>query len=162
MFQVRLEDHRGEDYKATAPKFKAFGGAGHMLGSPAPNVTSSTLSQNASAKAHMTATTAGSQSAPIDTARLEQIAEQRFKSSSSATNLRLRLPEISTPLRIAIDLNRTLADVRQFLSENVPSLQSNQFEFIEPPSTKLKRDDEIKTLSDAKLINATLAIRRMT
>lgn len=99
-------------------------------------------------------------SSSTDTNRLEKLAEQQLKTSSSSTTLRLRLPDVSTPIRIAVDLNRTLADVRKFLQDNVPSLGSNQFEFIEPPSTKIKREDESKTISDAKLTNATLAIRR--
>jgi UBX domain-containing protein 1 len=156
LFQVRLEDHRGEEYKPVAPQFKPFGGAGHMLGSPAPNVTSSITTTG-----HSSATsTSSAASASIGSTDLEKLAEQRLKSSSSSTTIRLRLPDSSTPLRISIDLNRTLADVRKFLQENVPSLQSNQFEFIEPPSTKIKREDETKTISVAKLTNATLAIRR--
>jgi len=130
-----------------------------MLGSPAPNVTSSTTAGQSSLKP---ATTSTSSTASASTAsnQLEKLAEQQLKSSSSSTTIRLRLPDSSTPLRISIDLNRTLADVRKFLSTNVPSLASNQFEFIEPPSTKIKREDETKTISDAKLTNATLAVRR--
>ena len=94
--------------------------------------------------------------------QLEKLAEQKLKMSSSSTVIRLRLPDLSTPIRIGIDLNRTLADVRQFLNENVPSLQSNQFEFIEPPSTKINRENETKTINEAKLTNATLAVRRIS
>jgi hypothetical protein len=130
-----------------------------MLGSPAPTVSPSTTLGQSPLKPSTTAT---SSAASTDTNRLEKLAEQKLKSSSSSTTIRLRLPDSSTPLRITIDLNRTLADMRQFLHENIPSLQSNQFEFIEPPSTKIKREDETKTISDAKLTNATLAIRRNT
>jgi len=156
--EVRLEDHRGEEYKPVAPQFKPFGGAGHMLGSPAPNVTSSTTTTGHSSIKSTSST--ASASASIGSNDLEKLAEKRLKTSSSSTTIRLRLPDSSTPIRISIDLNRTLADVRKFLQENVPSLESNQFEFIEPPSTKIKREDETKTISDAKLTNATLAIRR--
>jgi UBX domain-containing protein 1 len=164
LFQVRLEDHRGEDYKPIASQFKPFGGAGHMLGSPAPNVASSTTAGQSTVKPAMTSTTsaAASTSASTDANQLEKLAEKELKSSSSSTTIRLRLPDSATPLRVAIDLNRTLADVRKFLSANVPSLASNQFEFIEPPSTKIKREDETKTIGDAKLTNAMLAVRRST
>lgn len=155
--QVRLEDHRGEDYKQVAPTFKPFGGAGHMLGSPAPNITSSATTTQSSLKA-----STGAAPTSTDTNRLEELAQQRLKSSSSSTTLRLRLPDLSTPVRIDIDLNRTLVDVRAFLQENVSSLSGSQFEFIEPPASKIKREDETKTISDAKLTNATLAIRRVT
>jgi len=159
--EARLEDHRHEDYKPVGPQFKAFGGAGYMLGSPAPNVTPSTTTEQSPLKSSM-AQTSSTASTSTNSSDLEKLAEQKLKSSSSSTTIRLRLPDVSTPTRIAIDLNRTLADVRQFLNENVPSLQSNQFEFIEPPSTKIKREDETKSISDAKLTNATLAIRRIS
>jgi len=132
-----------------------------MLGSPAPNVTSSTATGQIPPKSSM-ASTSSTAPASTDSNRLEKLAEQRLKSTSSSTMIRLRLPDSSTPLRIPIDLNRTLADVRKFLNENIPSLESDKFEFIEPPSTKIKREDETKTISDAKLTNATLAIRRST
>ena len=157
-----MEDHRGEEYKPMAPQFKPFGGAGHMLGSPAPNLTTTTTTTTTTQASSRSATTSGSQaaSASNDSNQLEKLAEQQLKTSSSSTMIRLRLPDSATPLRIPIDLNRTLADVRKFLSENVPTLASNQFEFIEPPSTKIKREDESKSISAAKLTNATLAVRR--
>ena len=130
-----------------------------MLGSPAPNIAATTTVGQAPLKSSMTSTS-NTASTSSDTNHLEQLAEQRLKSSSSSTTIRLRLPDVSTPVRIAIDLNRTLGDIRKFLNENIPSLQSNQFEFIEPPATKIKREDESKTISAAKLTNATLAIRR--
>ncbi|CAF3343861.1 unnamed protein product [Rotaria sp. Silwood1] len=158
--EVRLEDHREEEYKPVAPQFKPFGGAGYMLGSPAPTVVSpSKTTRDSPFQSSMTTTTSRT-SAPTDSSDLEKLAEQQLKSSSSSTTIRLRLPDVSTPIRIVIDLNRTLADVRKFLNENVPSLQSNLFQFIEPPSTKIKHEDESKTISEAKLTNATLAIRR--
>lgn len=129
-----------------------------MLGSPAPNVTPSTTTQAPIKSAMSTGGSASSTS--TDVSQLEKLAEQQLKSSTSSTTMRLRLPDISTPLRVVIDLNRTLADVRKFLSTNIPSLQSNQFEFIEPPSTKIKREDETKTIGDAKLTNAALVVRR--
>jgi hypothetical protein len=132
-----------------------------MLGSPAPNVAASTTTTQSPLRSSIVSS-ATAAPAPSDTTRLEQLAEQRLKSSSSSTTIRLRLPDISTAIRIQIDLNRTLADVRKFLSENVPSLQANLFEFIEPPSTKIKREDETKTISDAKLTNAMLAIRKIS
>lgn len=132
-----------------------------MLGSPTPNVNTSNTTTGSKINPSLT-TASSTASASTDLAVLEKLAEKQLKSSSSSTTIRLRLPDISTPLRIAVDLNRTLTDVRKFLNENVPSLQSNQFQFIEPPSTKIKPEDERKTISEAKLTNATLAIRRNT
>ncbi|CAF4726749.1 unnamed protein product, partial [Rotaria socialis] len=150
--EVRLEDHRHEEYKPIAPQFKPFGGAGHMLGSPTPTVAQTTATRGNPLQPSSAAT--------VDLSNLEKLAEQQLKSSSSSTVIRLRLPDISVPIRIVIDLNRTLADIRKFLNQNVPSLQSNQYQFLEPPATKIKHEDETKTISEAKLSNATLAIRR--
>ena len=130
-----------------------------MLGSPVPTVAGTT-SNIKSAMAATTTSSASASTAAVDTSRLGTLAQQRLKTSNSSTTIRLRLPDVSSPLTIAIDLARTLAEVRQFLQENVPSLQSNQFEFIEPPSIKIKREDEKKTIGEAKLTNATLVIRR--
>jgi hypothetical protein len=156
VFQVRLEDHRSEEYKPIAPTFKAFGGAGHMLGSPAPTVTSPATTATSASTSSSAATSS------VDTNQLEKLAEQHLKSGSSSTMLRLRLPDQSTPVRISIDLSRSLADVRKFLQENVLTLRTVQFEFLEPPAIKIKREDESKTIVDAKLTNATLVVRRIS
>ncbi|CAF3991581.1 unnamed protein product, partial [Rotaria sordida] len=150
---VRLEDHHSEEYKRVAPTFKPFGGSGNTVGFSGPGqilLKSSTASS--------VNTTLNS----LDGNNLEKLAEKYLKtSSSSSTTIRLRLPDISMPICIKIDLNRTLADIRKFLTENVQSLQSNTFEFMEPPSTKIKRDDEKRKISDTKLSNSTLVVRRI-
>ncbi|CAF4860301.1 unnamed protein product, partial [Rotaria magnacalcarata] len=158
--EVRLEDHRHEEYKPIAPQFKPFGGAGHMLGSPTPTVAQTTATRGNPLQPSSATTASSAVSTSVDLSNLEKLAEQQLKSSSSSTVIRLRLPDVSVPIRIVIDLNRTLADVRKFLNQNVPSLQSNQYQFLEPPATKIKHEDETKTISEAKLSNATLAIRR--
>jgi UBX domain-containing protein 1 len=151
--EVRLEDHRGEEYKRVTPAFKPFGGTGHTIGLP-PGSGQAQSKSSVISPVH-------TETGPPDASRLEQLAEKRLKtSSSSSTTIRLRLPDISTPISIKIDLNRTLGDVRRFLNENVPSLQSNTFEFMEPPSTKIKREDERRKIGDAHLANSTLAVRR--
>jgi hypothetical protein len=152
LFQVRLEDHRGEEYKRVGPAFKPFGGTGHTIGLP----PGSGPIQNKSSVISPVNTETGTP----DASRLEQLAERRLKTTSSSTTIRLRLPDLSTPITLKIDLNRTLGDVRRFLTENVPSLQSNSFEFMEPPSTKIKREDERRKISDSHLANSTLAVRR--
>lgn len=95
----------------------------------------------------------------LDPNILERIAENRLKTSSLSTAIRLRLPNISLPVRIALDLNRTLVDVRNFLNENVPSLQSNRFEFMKPPSTKINYEEEKCKICDTNLSNSTLIVR---
>jgi len=143
--EVRLEDHHTEEYKRVEPTFKAFTGTGHAIGLPTSNRPLATASVSNS---------------PVDAVQLEQLAAKRLKTSSTSTVIRLRLPDLSVPVTIPIDLNRTLADVRRFLTENVPILQANTFEFLEPPATKIKREDERKKISDARLANSTLVVRR--
>lgn len=41
MVHVNMEDHRHEEYKPVAKKYKPFAGKGHTLGSPTPAVTES-------------------------------------------------------------------------------------------------------------------------
>ncbi len=127
-------------------------GAGHTVGLP----LGSAQTQFKSSVVSPVNTASGDP----DVSHLEQLAEKRLKTSSSSTTIRLRLPDMSIPISIKIDLNRTLGDVRKFLNENVASLQSNTFEFMEPPSTKIKREDERRKIGDAHLANSTLAVRR--
>lgn len=146
--QVRLEDHSKEEYKRVVPEFQSFSGAGHAVGLP-----------GASKAAQATGPMAVPES--LDVNRLQELAAKRLRTSStSSTTIRLRLPDISTPLSIPIDLNRTLADVRKFLNEHVPSLQTNTFEFMQPPSTRISREEERRKIRDAQLANSTLIVRR--
>ena len=146
---MSLEDHRGEEYKRVAPAFKPFGGAGHTIGLPPGG-----------SQARTTLSTASSGSTASEVSPLEQLAAKRLNTSSSSTTIRLRLPDMSTHVSIRIDTNRTLGDLRRFLTENVPALQMNTFEFLEPPATKIKRDDERQQISDTHLSNSTLVVRR--
>ncbi|CAF1646839.1 unnamed protein product, partial [Didymodactylos carnosus] len=66
-------------------------------------------------------------------------------------------PDISAPIQIKIGVQRTLNDVRQFLS----TVLKRNFEFIEPPATKIKVEDEIKTLIELKLTNAMVVVRNI-
>ncbi|CAF1366657.1 unnamed protein product [Rotaria sp. Silwood1] len=151
--QVRLKDHRDEEYKHVAPKFKPFGGSGNTVGISNAEQTPFKSSMVSSGNTTLDSS---------DEKSLEILAEKRLKSSSSSTTIRLRLPDMSKPICIKIDLNRTLDDIRKFLTENVQSLRSNAFEFMEPPSTKIKREDEKRKISDTKLSNSALVVRRIT
>ena len=151
--EVSLEDHRGEEYKRVAPAFKPFSGTGQTIG-----LSGSNPNQRRSS----VALSGGTASESSDSSPLEKLAATRLNTSSSSTMIRLRLPDMSTPISIKIDTNRTLGDIRRFITENVPSLQMNTFEFLEPPATKIKRDDERRKISDSRLANSTLVIRRTT
>ncbi|CAF1306906.1 unnamed protein product [Rotaria magnacalcarata] len=149
--EVSLEDRRSEECKRVTLVFKPFAGTGHVVGLSG----SAQVPFQASSASH-TNKTVGTPDADI----LEKLAEKSLKTSSSSTTIRLRLPDISIPVRIQLDLNRTLTDVRKFLNENVPSLQTNAFEFMEPPSTKIKREVEKGKICDTNISNSTLVVRR--
>ncbi|CAF3149019.1 unnamed protein product [Rotaria sp. Silwood2] len=150
--EVRLEDHRDEEYKRVAPTLKPFGGTGNTVGFPGLEQIPFKSS---------IASPANAASGSSNGNNLETLAERHLKTSSSSTTIRLRLPDASIPICIKIDLNRTLAEVRKFLTENVHSLQSNAFEFMEPPATKIKREDERRQIRDTNLSNSTLVVRRI-
>jgi hypothetical protein len=96
--------------------------------------------------------------------RLEKAAEERFGNvteGQTMTTLRLRLPDISTPVNIRLSTDRTLNEVRHLLCDTIPLFQTTPFEFMEPPATKLKLDDENKTIEEAKLKNAVLTVKKI-
>ena len=99
-----------------------------------------------------------------DRQRLEKLAKERFDDGADGqpmTSIRLRLPDISTPVNIRLSSNRTLIDVRQLICEAIPTFQTAPFEFMEPPAIKIKDENETKTLSEAKLLNASLTVKKL-
>lgn len=127
----------------------AFGGEGHSMSEP-----------------NKTTTTKGvaSPSTESDRDRLEQAARERFgtsKEGQTMTTLRLRLPNVATPINIRLGTDRTLNDVRHLLCDTIPFLATTPFEFMEPPAMKVKLEDETKTIQEAKLTNAVLIIKKV-
>ena len=124
-----------------------------MLGLPGPKVSTAAPVTRSSVPSRIPES--------IDIPRLEKIAERYLKTSSKATVIRLRLPDISTPLTIHIDLNRSLMDIRQMIIDNIPELRSNAFEFLEPPSTRIRAEDERRPISNTRFGHSTLAVHRI-
>jgi hypothetical protein len=149
-----LERIRGADIdkiEATLAKYYketlAFGGEGHSM------------LETDSTTAKLVPTTVES-----DHNRLEKAAEERFGNlteGQTMTTLRLRLPDISTPVNIRLSTDRTLNEVRHLLCDTIPLFQTTPFEFMEPPAQKLKLDDENKTIEEAKLKNAVLTVKKV-
>jgi hypothetical protein len=95
---------------------------------------------------------------------LEKIARERFDHANEGqtlTTIRLRLPDVVTPVNIRLTTDRTLNDIRQLLCETMPSLQRIPFEFMEPPAMKIVHDDEKKTINELKLFNAVLNVKKI-
>jgi hypothetical protein len=131
-------------YKETS----AFGGEGHSMLEPSTtstkNIEPSTIES--------------------DRNRLEKNAQERFSKIEEGqilTTLRLRLPDIATPVNIRLSTDRTLFDVRQLVCDSIALFETTPFEFMEPPATKIKLEDETKTIQEAKLMNAVLSIRKV-
>ena len=153
-----LDRVRGADAKAIeatlVKHYKeklAFGGEGHSM-------------LQTSATAAAAATKSATSTDESNRSRLEQAAQERFGNANEGqtmTVLRLRLPDLATPVNIRLSTDRTLDDVRQLLVETISSLKTTPFEFMEPPALKIKREDEKKTIAEGKLTNAVLTVKRM-
>ncbi|CAF0916121.1 unnamed protein product [Adineta steineri] len=149
-----LERIRGADIdaikKTLAKHYKetsAFGGEGHSM-------LDSKTTETASSKATVES----------DRERFEKVAEERFgtsKEGETMTTLRLRLPDISSPISIRLSTDRTLNDIRHLICETITLFETTPFEFMEPPAIKIKLDDENKTIKEAKLMNAVLIIKKV-
>ncbi|CAF0854679.1 unnamed protein product [Adineta ricciae] len=136
-----IEKTLTKHYKATT----AFGGEGHSM------------LETSTATAAVTTET--------DRERLEKAAQELFGKPSqeqTMTTLRLRLPDISTPVNIRLSTDRTLNEVRHLLCSTISSFETNPFEFMEPPATKIKLEDESKTINEAKLMNAVLTVKKVS
>lgn len=97
--------------------------------------------------------------------RFEQAAKTRFgdeKEGDTMTTLRLRLPDLVKPVNIRLSTFHTLSDVRHLLCETIESFQTTPFEFMAPPATKIKLEDEEQTIAEAKLSNAALIVKRVS
>ncbi|CAF3615781.1 unnamed protein product [Rotaria socialis] len=140
--EVSLEAHRSEKYTRVTLAFRLFAGTGHVV-----DLSGSGLAPFQSSSASHTSKTVETPDAVV----LEKLAESFLKTSPSSTSIRLRLPDISIPVRIQLDLNRTLIDVRKFLNGNVSSLQTNAFEFMGLPLTKIKREAEKRKICDRNI-----------
>ena len=149
-----LERIRGADtqaIEATLAKYykeaSAFGGQGYSMVETAS--TTKTVSSTATNES--------------DRSRLEQTAQERFgkiKEGQTMTTIRLRLPDEASPVNIRLGTDRTLNDIRQLLRDTMTQFKTISFEFIEPPATKIKVEDEKKTINDVKLMNAVLTVKK--
>jgi hypothetical protein len=138
-----IEKTLAKYYKETS----SFGGEGHSMlesNTTTANISSSTIES--------------------DHNRLEQAAKERFgniEEGQTMTTIRLRLPDIANPVNIRLSTDRTLNDVRHLLCDTITLFETTPFEFMEPPAMKIKLEDENKTISEAKLTNAVLTIKKI-
>ncbi|XP_005097991.1 NSFL1 cofactor p47 [Aplysia californica] len=129
-----MEDHRAEDYVKPKVSVKAFTGAGHMLGSPAPNVINAE------------AASGGGQAAAV-----------KVDEGKPTTNVQLRLADGK---RLVLKLNHShkVSDIRQHIISSNPQYAQSSFCLMTTfPNKELT--DESQTIEGANLLNAVIVQR---
>lgn len=146
MVHVNVENHLEEEYVKRAPKFKAFTGSGHTLGSPAPEVS----------------TTSPTSAAPTSS---ESNAENEARATS---DLKLNEGEPSTMISIRLtdgsrlssrfNLTHTVQDIRQFIITSRPQYLGRNFMLLTTfPNKELVNPAD--TIQQAGLQNAAILQR---
>lgn len=141
MIHLDLKDNRHEDFVKRSAPFRAFGGSGQTLGSPAPNVVQSAA-----------ATPANNQDNEKKAA-----SDLAVDESQPTTTLQIRLADGS---RMAARFNQshTVENVRQYITNARPQYVSQNFALLTTfPSKELS--DGSQTLKDAGLLNAAIMQR---
>ncbi|XP_039446848.1 NSFL1 cofactor p47-like [Culex pipiens pallens] len=148
MIHLDLKDNRHEDYVKRSAPFRAFGGSGQTLGSPAPNVV-----QSGSSGAPATAATTG------DNAENEKsaAAELAVDDAQPTTTLQIRLADGSR-LTARFNQTHTVENVRQYVARSRPQYAAQSFALLTTfPSKELT--DGAQSLKDAGLLNAAIMQR---
>lgn len=142
---VDLEDHRNEEFSKGAVKTQAFGGSGHTLGSPAPNVTENIPSQPTKAE--------------TDPKEDEKKANDALKTDSTqpSTMIQVRLADGSR-LSTRFNHTHTVDDIRQFIINSRPQYVSREFMLLTTfPNKELTTGSD--TIEKAGLLNAAILQR---
>ncbi|XP_050432437.1 NSFL1 cofactor p47 [Adelges cooleyi] len=139
---VSIEDHRFEEYAPPKQKKKLFGGSGHLLGSPAPEVV-----ENVSSKDTL----------PSDNGIANESAaraEVPLQEGAPTTSLQIRLADGSR-LVASFNQSHTIGDVRRYLITARSSFAARPFilQSSYPPKTL---DNNEQTLLDAGLLNTVI------
>ncbi|BFZ04889.1 hypothetical protein BsWGS_07928 [Bradybaena similaris] len=127
-----MEDHRSEDFVKPKVTVKAFSGTGHMLGSPAPNVTKS----------------------PEPPAGDNNFPSVAVDETKPVTNVQLRLAD-GGRLVLRLNHSHTIGDIRQHIVATNPQYAHSNFCLMTTfPNKELT--DESLTLEEGKLLNAVI------
>lgn len=143
MILLDLKDNRHEDYTKRSTPFRAFGGSGNALGSPAPNVVESAT----------VATSSGNNEENEKKAASEVSVDE----SQPTTTLQIRLADGSR-LSARFNQSHTIDNVRQYVTSARPQYASQNFALLTAfPSKEL--GDGSQTLKDAGVLNAAIMQR---
>ena len=134
---VNMEDHREEDYVKPIETLKAFSGAGHVLGSPVPTVVQE---RSTSSSSHQ-----------------PQNPTFEVDNTRPVTTIQIRFSD-GTRLVSKFNHDNTVGDIRNLVQRARPNTGS--FNLMTTFPNKIL-DDNSKTITEAKLLNAVI-VQRMT
>jgi len=145
---LQMEDHRTEEFLSKKSRFQAFGGEGHALGNPAPDVVNS-----------VPAAAAAAATGAVDLNAAESNAKTALnvQENEPTTNVQIRLSDGS---RLIGHFNHThtIGQIRQYIRTARPQYGSQPFSLLTTyPSREL--GDDLVSLKDASLLNATIMQR---
>nr|XP_018258987.1 uncharacterized protein I303_08529 [Kwoniella dejecticola CBS 10117]OBR81145.1 hypothetical protein I303_08529 [Kwoniella dejecticola CBS 10117] len=157
---VEVAQRRREDYQPPPKKpAKPFGGSGNRLGSPAPEVTSSTSTMPGTLPQGILVGGSGSNtptaSASAGTGATGNAATFELDSSKPTTSIQLRLGD-GTKMVAKVNLTHTVGDLRNYVSASRPDARSFVLQTTFP---NRELNDSNETIETAKLQNAVVVQR---
>lgn len=148
MVHVNVENHLEEEYVKRAPKFKAFTGSGHTLGSPAPT-TSEEVTTTAAAGTSSASTNADNEAKAVTGLNTNE--------SDATTMISVRLAN-GTRLSARFNLTHTVQDIRQYITTARPEYLGRNFMLLTTfPNKELPNPGD--TIQQAGLQNAAILQR---
>ncbi|XP_046661575.1 NSFL1 cofactor p47 [Homalodisca vitripennis] len=141
---LNMEDHRHEEFLPQKTKVKAFGGKGHLLGSPSPTTVGTTK--------------------PLD--EKDKLANEKeaqatvsVDSGAPTTSVQIRLADGSR-LVATFNHTHTVGDVRRYIMQARPQFEHQTFSLLTTfPNKELTQNSQ--TLAEAGLLN-TAIVQRLT
>uniref|UniRef100_A0A6B2EFF8 Protein tyrosine phosphatase shp1/cofactor for p97 atpase-mediated vesicle membrane fusion n=1 Tax=Phlebotomus kandelakii TaxID=1109342 RepID=A0A6B2EFF8_9DIPT len=147
---VNLEDHRHEEFKKPKKRVAVFGGQGHTLGSPAPNMAETSMDS------------ASSTSEPMSEVSQEEnerraTEELNVDASQPTTMIQVRLAD-GTRLATRFNHSNTVGDIRRYIITARPQYAHQEFTLVTTfPSKELS--DSATTIEAAGLLSAAILQR---
>lgn len=147
---LNVEDHLHEEFVKKAPRFKAFTGSGHTLGSPTPTTAQeATLSSSISSPPVSTGNPAESEARAVSQLSVDQ--------NQPTTMIQIRLADGSR-LSAQFNVSHTVDDIRTYVSTARPQYASQNFTLLTTfPNKELT--DGSETIEKAGLKNAAILQR---
>lgn len=112
MVHINVEDHLSEDYVKRAPRFKAFQGSGHTLGSPAPTMSEDVPAPSAAGN-------------PAEN-EAKAAADLNVQQNLPTTMISIRLAD-GGRLSVRFNLTHTVEDIRRYIGTARPEYFTRQY-----------------------------------